>query len=520
MTTTTLNPMVAALQRLNGREMLINTETADEFIGNLTRFSVTDRAEGLAAEVASREALCATYGIDDRPEGDGRKPFVYQDGIAVIPVHGTLINRFNSSWGFVTGYNFLRRQLNLVLDDEDVDSFIFDVNTPGGEASGCFEFAREVLASRRIKPSLSMVDSLMASGGMAIGGATTKVYAIPSARIGSIGVYRQHISVEGALKDMGVKVTFAQAGEHKTDGQPYKDLPDSVLKDWTQDVNRTWEDFIELVADCRDISKDEVRATEARIYRADEALALGLINAVKTTTEAVPAFVAELAEDSPNDEEEDDDMDKGTGKSEATSGVDYEKIGTMISGAVTTAVTALFGSQNRANAITAHGKTKGQVALAAKLAANDKVSEAEAIDLIDAAAVAAKPAKAVVKGQGKRSRVSAEPEGDEDDDDDDLDESEDDDAEDDSDDQGDDGEDEAEQARAARRGGGNVRGRGKRDNVNHLDRAMGGSRQTKTGSGNGDDGTAPKGDAALTNVLLGDYAAHTGNDLRKKPAIN
>lgn len=500
------SPMVAALQRLSGREMLINAETADEFVANLTRFASTERAEAAALEVTSRESLCMAYGIDDRPEGDGRKPFVYQDGIAVIPVHGALINRFNSSWGFVTGYNFLRRQLNLVLDDEDVDSFIFDVNTPGGEASGCFEFAREVIASRRVKPSLSMVDSLMASGGMAIGGATTKVYAIPSARVGSIGVYRQHISIEGALKDAGVKITFAQAGEHKTDGQPYKDLPDSVLKDWTQDVNKTWDDFIALVAEARGMDEADVRATQARIYRADEALALGLINAVKTTTEAVPAFVAEMAEDQPDDDEEDDDMNDKTKGSEATSGVDYDRIAGMIG----TAITGFAAAQGRITAIKDHGKEKGQVALAAKLAANDKISEAEAIEMIDAAAAAAAPApKAKAKAPKGGSRAAANDGGDEDEDDaDDADEG----------DEGDEGEDEdedeAEQARSARRGN-KVRGGRGRDNVNHLDRAMSG-KGSGVGAGKGGDDAALKGDAAATDSLLGDYAAMTGTDLRKK----
>jgi len=493
--------MVAALQQLNGREMLINTETADEFLAGLTRFASTDRAEAATLEATSREALCMTYGIDDRPEGDGRKPFVYQDGIAVIPVHGTLINRFSSSWGFVTGYNFLRRQLNLVLDDEDVDSFIFDVNTPGGEASGCFEFAREVLASRRVKPSLSMVDALMASGGMAIGGATTKVYAIPSARIGSIGVYRQHISIEGALKDAGVKITFAQAGEHKTDGQPYKDLPDSVLRDWTADVNKTWDDFIALVADCRDLSPDEVRATQARIYRADEALALGLINAVKTTTEAVPAFVAEMAGDDTPDDEEDDDMDAKTKGSEATSGIDYEKIGAMISGGIATAMTTVFATQGRATAIKDHGKAKGQVALAAKLTANDKISEAEAIEIIDAAASAAASAKPAGKVGGKSGKPAKVAE---------IVEPEDEDDEDGEGDEGDEGdEDEAEQARTARR-------RDRVDTTNHLDQAMGKNKREQIGGGTGED--APlKGAAAESASLLGDYAAHTGTDFRKKP---
>ncbi len=504
----TLNPMVAALQRLSGREMLINPETTDEFVASMTRFATTTREEASSLEATSREAVCAAYGIDDRA-GDDRKPFIYQDGVAVIPVHGALINRFNSSWGFVTGYNFIRRQMNLILDDEDVEYFVFDVNTPGGEASGCFELGREILASRRVKPSLAMVDSLMASGGVGVAGCASRITAIPSARIGSIGVYRQHISVEGALDQAGVKITFAKAGDHKIDGNPYEDLPAGVLRDWTEDVNKTWDDFIALVAEARGLSEAEVRATQARVYRADEALAKGLINTVNTTAEAVPAFVAEMGEDQPDDEEEDDmttETNKGKG-AEVASGVDYEKIGTMISGAVSTAVTTLFAAQSRATAIKDHGKAKGQVALATKLAANDKITEAEAIEMIDDAASAAAPKGkgGKVKGQGKRERVQDGGDDDGDGDDEDNEDG-------DEDGEGDEGdEDEADQARAARRGS-NVH---RLDRTNHVSEAMKG-KGAKVGAGKGDDDAALKGDAAATDSLLADHALMTGTDLRKK----
>lgn len=495
------NDMLAALTRLNGREMAINTETADEFLADITRFSMTRREEIAAIEADARSSLCAAYGFDDRPEGEGRKPFIYQDGVAVIPVHGALINRFGGSWGFVTGYNFIRRQLNLVLDDEDVDYFVLDVNSPGGEVSGCFELAREIMASRRVKPSLAMVDALMASGGMAVGGSATKAYAIPSARVGSIGVYRQHISIEEALKNDGVKITFATAGEHKIDGTPYKDLPDSVLKDWTQEVNKTWDDFIALVSESRDMDEAAVRETQARVYRADEALALGLINAVKTTADALPAFVAEIADDQPSSEEDDDMADEKGKGAEATSGVDYDRINSMIGTAVGTAMAGI----QRAADIKAYGTEKGMTALGVTLAANVNMSFDDAKAAIDAAAADKAP-----KGKAKAKVTAQEPndgdEGDEGDEDGDDDEDG---------DEGDD-DDDAEQARANRRGS-SARNRQPVDNVNHLDAAMS-SRAKSPGAGKGKDDSQMSDDEKASAALLGDYAAVTGTKLGPRAA--
>ncbi len=508
---------IASMSRLSGTEILINMETADQFIADMARFSTVQTSEIAQLEADSRSNLAMVYGFDDDYSPEDRKPFVYSDGTAVIPIHGTLLNRFSGSWGFVTGYAFIRRQLNAALEDDDVERIIFDVNSPGGEAAGCFELAREIMASRRVKPSLAMVDSTAASGGMALAGSATKMFAIPSARIGSIGVYRQHISYEGALKNEGIKITFASAGEHKVDGHPYADLPAGVLKDWTEDVNRTWTDFIDLVAEARGMSAEDVKATQAKIYRSDEALAKGLINAVKTVSEALPAFVAELADEDPSSTDEDEDMASDTSKSEVAS-VDYGKIGTMIADAVGGAMAGL----QRSAAIKDHGKAKGLVAMAAKLAANDKISEAEAIELIDAAAASSpapkKPAGKKPKGKGARAG-STDDDGE---DGEDGDGGDDDDADNDNDDGDGDGEaddedgEDGEEASApkARKG----KGKGKGDQTNHFANAMNNTKQPRVGGGAGGDSQKDK-TSQEVDALLGAHSSLCGVDYSAKPKV-
>jgi signal peptide peptidase SppA len=490
-----------ALSRIDSRDMLVLQDTAHKVMADLTRFYETDAvSQGAAMEATSRENLEMAYGFDRADEED-RKPFVYQDGVAVIPIHGTLLNRCNYAWGFVTGYQYIRRMLNAALDDDDVELIVFDVDSPGGEAAGCFELGREIMASRRVKPSLAVIDALAASGGMALAAPATKVYAIPSARVGSIGVYRMHISYEGALKSAGIKVTFAKAGDHKVDGHPYADLPDGVLKEWEEAAGKTWDDFITLVADARDMEEDDVRATQARVYRADEALAKGLIDAVKTTTEAVSAFLAEQDGDPSDDDEEEINMADAKGK-EVTSALtdgDLQKIATIAAQAAGAVVSAAMGGMQRAAAIKDYAATKGKqfAALAATLVKNENLTEEDAIAIIDSAAggtVAAPAPKA--KTKGKQAKV-ADPEDEDDDDDDDADG---DDADgDDADESDEDGE---EAARASRRQG--------RDKVNHFDKAMGKSRQPKVGGGKAKSGDDDEGGRPKVNALLADHAKVTG----------
>lgn len=487
MAKTTRTPIVggnlmAAVARIGMRDVLVSPDTADMFFANISRFADTDvSVDGPSLEVASREALELAYGYED--SGEDRKAFVFQDGNAVIPIHGTLINRFNSSWGFVTGYNYIRRMYNAALDDDDVETIIFDVDSPGGEASGCFELAREIMAGRRVKPSLAMVDSLAASGGMALAGCATKMYAIPSARIGSIGVYRMHISYEEMFKKEGIKVTFASAGEHKVDGNPYQDLPDDVLKEWRESAGKTWDDFISLVAEARDMEESDVKATQARIYRADEALALGLINAVKTTTEAVSAFVAELADDDPiSDDEEEVTMDKKT--PEVTSGLtaaDKADIARIAAEAAGTVVATIMGGVERKQSIKdyAASKGKGFVALGASLAADEAITLESAKTIIDAAAPVA-----AVAPKGKQRAAAVD---DEDGDDEDGGEGE--------DEEGDDEDEAGDEATGLPK----AKAKGKVDKVNHFDRAMANSKHPNVGGGKGKKG----GDEAMSDEDIG-----------------
>ncbi|HCR6545409.1 TPA: S49 family peptidase, partial [Shigella flexneri] len=143
------------------------------------------------AEQQMRENLCAAYGVG-RPSAD--KPFAFSNGLAIIPIHGTLINRYGGYYyGYVTGYNFIRSQRNAALADPDVEAIIYDVNSNGGEAAGCFELSQEMFDTRGEKPSLAVVDSNCYSAAYALASAADKIVVTPSGGAGSIGVIALHI---------------------------------------------------------------------------------------------------------------------------------------------------------------------------------------------------------------------------------------------------------------------------------------------------------------------------------------
>jgi signal peptide peptidase SppA len=295
---------LAALDRMNRQECLIDPSMIQSVEQGLTLLASANKDNEQKLFTERQDQICEAYGYATRVQD---KPFAFQDGVAIIPVHGTLLNRFNWSWGYVTGYNFIRWQMNAALDDEDVKMIVFDVNSPGGEAAGCFELANEIFKARGSKPLLAVVDSLSASAAYAISSACDKIYLIPSGRAGSIGVIAIHFDWSKAMEEFGVKVTMIFAGKHKADGNPYEPLPEAVQADLQKSIDKAYGQFVDLVAKNRGLDSQSIRSTEARVYRADDALEEGLIDAIKTPTDAVAAFLGELGDDEPT-EEEDEDM--------------------------------------------------------------------------------------------------------------------------------------------------------------------------------------------------------------------
>lgn len=297
----------------------------------------------------------ARYGMDT-----SLKPFAYQGGVAVIPVHGLLLNRFPGSVGMATGYDFVRGQLRMALADPDVSNIVFDINSSGGMAAGCEELAQEIYRSRESKPSLAVVDSTCYSGAYYLGSAASKIVSTVSGGIGSIGVVAMHVDHSKLLEDAGVSVTFIQAGDEKVDGNAYQPLSDRARERINSTVQYHYGLFTEAVAKFRGIPVEEVRATEARCYTPPEAQGLGLIDGVVDATDAVRGMLDNVSE----------------GQMEISQD-DIARI------AVEAATRAVADDRSRMLAIRNSPHAKGREKLADHLALNTSMSAEEAAAILE-----------------------------------------------------------------------------------------------------------------------------------------
>lgn len=224
--------------------------------------------------------------------GDRLYPVI--DGVAMIEVSGSLVHR--GSWlegSGATSYERLHEAVEAARCDGSVQGIALEIDSFGGEASGCFDLADHIRDVRADKPIWAFVAETAFSGGYAIASQASRIILPRTGEVGSIGVLSMHVDYSEQLEMEGIKVTLITAGAHKGDGNPYEPLPDEVRDEWTARCEDLRQIFAETVAAGRGnrLSADEALATEARCFMGDEAVALGLADEVSDLRGAFAAFV-------------------------------------------------------------------------------------------------------------------------------------------------------------------------------------------------------------------------------------
>lgn len=231
-------------------------------------------------------ASLAEEELDTKPR-EARKYSVNSDGIAVIPVIGSLIQRSigMDAISGLSSYKSIEDSFLQALSDPDVKAIALEIDSPGGEANAVFDLSDTIYRSRGVKPIWSIVNESAYSAAYAIASAADKVFVPRTGGVGSIGVIAVHADRSVANHQSGLNYTIINAGDKKADGNDMQPLSDRALGDIQKGVDRLYDMFVKQVARNRNLSEDEVRATEAGVYDSDEAVLLGLADEISSTRE-------------------------------------------------------------------------------------------------------------------------------------------------------------------------------------------------------------------------------------------
>lgn len=215
-----------------------------------------------------------------------------QPGIAIIPVHGTLVRRvmgLEAASG-LTSYGEIAARIDAALADPQVNGILLDIDSPGGEAGGVFELAERIRAANDIKPVWAHANDSAYSAAYAIAAAASRLTLSQTAGVGSIGVIALH--VDQSIKDAkdGVAFTAIYAGHHKNDFSPHAPLSPQAASTLQSEVDRLYGIFVSQVAQMRGLDSDAVQATEASLLFGDAAVAAGLADAVISIDQVLVEF--------------------------------------------------------------------------------------------------------------------------------------------------------------------------------------------------------------------------------------
>jgi len=213
-------------------------------------------------------------------------------GIAVIPIHGTLVKRtlgLEAASG-LTSYQDIGAMLDAALADPSVTGILLDVDSPGGEASGSFELARRVREATAVKPIWAVANDAAFSAAYAIASSAERILVTETGGVGSIGVIALHIDQSVKDANDGYRYTAITAGRHKNDFSPHEPLTDTAKSELQSEVDRLYDIFVGHVAAMRGLPEMAVRATEAALYFGPNATAAGLADAVGTLEATLTEF--------------------------------------------------------------------------------------------------------------------------------------------------------------------------------------------------------------------------------------
>lgn len=224
------------------------------------------------------------------------RPDVYfgSDKIAVIYASGQIFDGEGDDTSI--GSEPLSKAIRAARNDKKVKAIVMRVNSPGGSAVASEVIRREVELAAKDKPFIVSMGNYAASGGYWISSSSDYIFADPNTLTGSIGVFGTMPNLKGFLNDkIGLTFDEVKTNENSDFGSLTKPMTPYQLAMMQKHVTSTYNDFITLVADTRNLSKTFVDSIgQGRVWSGKDALKIGLVDELGGMESAI-AYAAEQA---------------------------------------------------------------------------------------------------------------------------------------------------------------------------------------------------------------------------------
>lgn len=218
-------------------------------------------------------------------ESEGKSRTGLAEGaVGVLTVEGNTTYK-KSGWEALCGgcsYQGLLEDMEQLTKNPDLSTILMNVNSGGGEAYRCFETSRELrkMADDSGKRLIAYVDGISASAAYALSSSAHEIIMNPDAEVGSIGVVIRLMNNNKQLEKEGISVQYVTAGASKVPFNSDGEFREEFIEGLDDRVNELYDNFVSHVASLRGIEESVVRSTEAKMFSADKALELGLVDKI------------------------------------------------------------------------------------------------------------------------------------------------------------------------------------------------------------------------------------------------
>jgi signal peptide peptidase SppA len=250
-------------------------------------------------------ALAPRLGIEAPPvsaavsvERASRKPYeVTPDGIAIIPVEGTLVHKTRGidALSGLRSYVDIQQEIEDAATDPTIKGILLEIDSPGGEVAGAFDVADTVYSARATKPLIAVANNDAFSAAYLLASAAQRIYVSRTSGVGSVGVIVSHLDVSGNDEKMGYRYTIVSAGARKADFNPHAPLSEEAKSVLEGEIARTYGLLVNTVARNRGLPEAAVRGTEAGLFFGSDALNVKFADRLGTRQDALADLRAVIA---------------------------------------------------------------------------------------------------------------------------------------------------------------------------------------------------------------------------------
>ncbi|OCP07977.1 MULTISPECIES: S49 family peptidase [unclassified Ensifer] len=160
-------------------------------------------SEAAAEQDTTIRAIAKEWG---EPE-EGTWDVEVHNGVAVVKVDGVLMRNW-SIWSFLFGgsaYELLIKDIATAIKDDNIKAIVLDIDSPGGEVTGCAELANAIFEMRSQKPIIAYATGTAASAAYWIASSCSKVIISSTSALGSIGCVMEVSDYSSAREKAGIK---------------------------------------------------------------------------------------------------------------------------------------------------------------------------------------------------------------------------------------------------------------------------------------------------------------------------